>query len=219
MTRGLVVGPLTDQQVVNRLLYLAGELTIDKLDPYVRKEGAPLYCPTIYYRLPDHNGGTDPTAPDPSSRWNAPMADKDGDGKPDGFINAVTCDCTGAQNWAQGNDRYQPVRAKHVGGWLGTSAMIADALGKQKCYRVLDRPERGCIIVCKKGSRGHPNAGHAGGVVGYRLAEWDPTDRNCWLAIDVVDVAGSRPTRANQRTTGRGWFNTGALFIRSIMTP
>ena len=96
MTRGTVV-PLTPAEVVTRALYLAGEITSATLDRYMRSP--PPMCPTIYYRLADHNGGSDPTAPDPASRWQTEAGTW-----------AVTCDCAGGAAWCAGFDRYQPER-------------------------------------------------------------------------------------------------------------
>lgn len=64
------------------------------------------------------------------------------------------------------------------------------------------------------GSRGH-RVGHLGGIIAVP-AEWDATKLERWAAIEVVDVA-ARTGRANSRTTAAGWFNTGALFVRSVM--
>jgi hypothetical protein len=207
--RGLVV-PLTPEQVVKRALYLAGEVGADELDEYVR-DPAPV-CPTIYYRLNgahdglgNYNGGKDPTAPDPADRWCKPGST---------FVN-VTSDCVGGAAWCSGFDRYQPVRFGHLySGWINTNSMILDASQDKRCFVPLDRPEPGCLIVCKSGSPGHA-VGHVGVVVDAP-DEWDPSLRLCWESIGVVDVA-SRQGRANRRTTGRGWYNTGALFLRSIM--
>src|SRR5262245_18528465 len=88
LQRGRVL-PLAAVQRVNRWLYLAGELSIDALDPFVRAEHAPPQCPTIYYRLKDHNGGKDPTAPDCATRWkNSPTG-----------TTFVTSDCIGGAAW------------------------------------------------------------------------------------------------------------------------
>ena len=200
MTRGLVV-PLTSQQVVARALYLAGEVPGTALDEFVRQPF--LECPTLLYRLPYPQGGDDPTAPHPTHT------------DPDGTHHA---DCMAGAAWCGGFDRKQAVRFAHLyGGSINTNSMILDAIGAAKCFVSVGRPEPGSFIVCKSGSPGH-RVGHIGTVVGYRLAEWDPTVRSCWAAIEVVDIAG-RTGRANKRTTGIGWRGTGALFVRSIMQP
>ncbi len=218
MTRGRVVS-LTPEQVVTRALYLAGERTVHDLDDHVLvRTNTPEGCPTIYYRLTEHNGGTDPTAPDPASRWSE--EDATGISHP-----RITCDCMGGAAWCGGFDRYQPVRMRPsigYGGAFNTNSMILDItlslIGNEvRSFESLRRPEPGSMIVCKSGSPGH-TVGHVGTVVGYQLAEWDPTQRACWEAIEVVDVAG-RKGRANKRTTGIGWRGTGALFVRSLMTP
>ena len=213
MKRGLVV-PLTPAQIVTRALYLAGKATVDDLDEYVRKTDAPRECPTIYYLLHDHNGGKDPTAPDPADRWSTVGSS---------FVN-VTCDCSGGNAWMHGFDRYQPQRFAHIyGGWINTDSKIMDATGKRLCFEIVGdkhgRPEPGAIITCASGSPGH-RIGHEGCVVAYHGVEWDPMERECWDLIDVVDVsARGAGNRANLKRTARGWFGTGAYFLRSVMQP
>jgi hypothetical protein len=205
MTRGLVL-PLTLQQTVNRALYLAGEVDRSALDEHVRE---PLpWCATGYYRLAYPNGGEDPSAPDPFARWSEP-------GKT--FVN-VTGDCVAGASWCGGWDRKQPVRFAHLyDGSINTNSMLMDARGPRICFRTFDYPQPGAMVVCASGTPGH-KVGHVGTIVGYKLAEWDPTIRACWEAIEVVDIAG-RAGRANRRTTGIGWRGTGAMFVRSIMQP
>lgn len=235
MTRGIVL-PLTAEQIVARALYLAGETSLDTLDDHVRRPfGQPadipssVRCPEIFYLLHEHNGGKDPTASDPADRWSTdaelervrnggPMA-------PAPFVNR-TCDCIGGASWCSGFDRYQPVRFGHVpgyDGWINTDSMIWEATHTKRCFVDAGRPEPGTMIVCASGSLHHA-IGHVGVVVGSKLAEWDPKVAACWSAIEVVNVAAYRddhgnPARANRRTTGAGWFGTGALFCRSIMVP
>ncbi len=211
-TRGLVV-PLTSQQVVNRWLYLAQELDASHLDEHVLRDGIPERCPDLYYLLHEHNGGKDPTAHDPADRWSKTIG---------GFVNR-TVDCSGGDAWANGHDRYQPERfSYHYDGWINTDSMMDDAQGrvpthgKPRCFRLLDRPEPGASIVCRSGSPGH-KIGHVGGVVSVPL-EWDPGELECWIALGVVNVAAYSGA-ANRRTTGRGWFGAGAVFVRSIMVP
>ncbi len=202
MLRGIVV-PLAPADVIARALYLAGEAHGDKLDKHVRSP-APV-CPAGWYMLKLHNGGKDPTAPDPFDRWHT--------GK--GW--ALTADCVGGAMWCQGADRYQPARMpKSIGydGWWNTDSMHMDASRTQACFQRLPRPEPGALIVCRSGSPGH-RIGHVGVIVDVP-AEWAAQFGECWDAIGVVDVA-ARKGRANRRTTGRGWFGTGALFIRSVM--
>jgi hypothetical protein len=217
MTRGLVV-PLTREQIVIRALYLAGELTIHELDEHVLlRTDTPERCPTIYYRLngksdgfPAHNGGKNPRATDPADRWSKPGS---------AHVN-VTSDCVGGSSWCQGFDRFQERRFAHVrgyDGWINTDSMLWEARNAERCFVDVGRPDLGTMIVCRSGSPGH-KVGHVGTVTDYKLAEWDPTVRACWDAIEVVDIAG-RKGRANMRTTGRGWFGTGAGFLRSVMQP
>lgn len=222
--RGLVLA-LTDAQIVTRWLYLAGLRKLDDLDAGIRKEGAPEICPPMYYRMSveidgkryAYNGGKDPTAPDPADRWHYP-------GKT--FENR-TCDCVGAVAWGGGWDRYQRERFAHVyEGWINTDSMRTDARTAAKCFRRIDRPEPGAIIVyaSDKLQQSHGvEVGHCGGITGYHRAEWDPTDPECWDAIEVVNVANykdnGQPLQANRLTTGRGWYNKDSWFLRSTMQP
>jgi hypothetical protein len=223
VTRGIVL-PLTAEQRVNRLLYLAGELPLGALDPYVRRDPAelragayrfdglqPIYCPELYYLLHEHNGGTDPCAPDPASRWTKPGST---------FVNR-TCDCVGGQSWAGGWDRYQPTRFAHLyDGWINTNSMILDACGPQRCFVPISRPEPGDMIVYASWDGvTSPKVGHVAGIVGYDGVEWDDADPDCWRRIHCVEVAAYNG-RANRRTTGAHWFGKHrAMFVRSTMTP
>jgi hypothetical protein len=207
MTRGIVV-PLTAQQRVQRMLYLAKLADIDSLDPAVRRDGAPKRCPEIYYLLKDHNGGKDPTAPDPADRWRK-------DGAP--FENR-TADCIGGASWCGGFDRYQPIRFAHLyGGWINTDSMRMDAGGPAKCFTRLSAPEPGCFVVFASGAGGHA-VGHIGSVIAVP-AGWDEKDPMSWQHLEVVDVAARTPRPANQLTTGLGWYGKDPWFIRSIMQP
>jgi hypothetical protein len=239
MSRGLVV-PLTSDERVARWKYLAGELPLGALDRYVRKQEDELLglggyavpidfdpmrvlCPTLYYLLEAHNGGKDPTAPDPAVRWRVPGGTN---------LNR-TVDCSGGVAWACGHDRflhqfrlYRESAATSPdgkpGGWANTNSKILDVRtplkpGELRCYEDAGRPEPGCIIVCASGSPGHA-VGHEGGVIAYNGLEWDPKVRACWDLIDVVDCA-ARTGRSNKRTTGRGWYGTGAMFLVPVMQP
>lgn len=220
MTRGLVLS-LSNEQIVKRALYLAQEATIDTLDDFVDKDperlsAIPGYqgvvaagtakCPDIYYLLKDHNGGRDPRTCDPADRWT-----KDGGS----FVNR-TCDCIGGACWCAGFDRYQPVRFAHIySGWINTDSMLMDARGPAKCFRESPTPFPGCFMVCASGSRGHA-VGHISVVVSVP-AEFDRKEAECWHAIQAVDVAAYNGI-ANRRTTGRGWFDTNAGFVYSVMS-
>jgi hypothetical protein len=205
--RGLVVS-LSPAETVTRALYLAGERTIVDLDEHVLiRTDTPERCPTIYYRLKGFNGGRDPRATDPATRWI-----EDG-GKQ---VN-VTADCVGGASWCGGWDRFQPERFEHIyEGWINTDSMMMDATKPRRCFEPSPVPRPGWMVVCGSGSRGH-KVGHVGTIVSVP-AEWDETKRECWDAIGVVDIAG-RDGRANMRTTGRGWFGTDAMFLRSAMRP
>lgn len=224
LVRGLVV-PLSQPQRVARMRYLAGLVSSSELDPYVRMDadtlraygypmpmpGRGFACQVLYYNLDDHNGGTDPTAPDPATRWR----------NPGGTTTFRTCDCMGAMAWAGGFDRYQPKRFAHspYAGWINTNSMRIDAGSRSgSCFIRLERPERGCFVAYASGAGGH-KVGHIGGIVGVP-AEWDASKRECWEALVVVDVAArGAGVRANKVTTGRGWFGCDAWFMRSVMQP
>lgn len=208
--RGIVL-PLTQQQRLNRMLYLAKKLTIWELDEFVRvSPGTPSLCPDIYYLLKKHNGGKDPTAPDPADRWSKPGSD---------FVNR-TCDCIGGMAWAGGWDRYQPKRFEHLyGGWINTDSMRMDAAGPRRCFVRLRKPELGCYVVFgsdpKKLVHGVP-VGHIGGIIDIP-DEWDERDRDCWKRLKVIDVASRTPRPANRVTTGLTWWAKDSYFVRSVM--
>jgi hypothetical protein len=206
MTRGVVV-PLSLEQVAARARYLAGNAISAVLDDHVRSPEK--LCAVGYYLLKEHNGGKDPTAPDPFDRWSRPGSS---------FVN-VTADCIGGASWCGGWDRYQPERFAHLyGGWINTDSMLLDARGPAKCFVELPRPEPGCFVVCASGTPGHA-VGHIGTVVGVP-PEWDRKERDCWKLLEVVDVASTGAgKRANTLRTAIGWYGANASFVRSIMTP
>lgn len=209
MARGVVV-PLTRADRRQRALYLAGEATIDTLDVFVRKAGAAKMCPSLTYRLKVFNGGKDPRAADPST----------------GILGYRFCDCMGGACWCQGCDRYQPARFSPYKGWMNTdSAMIEARMKSPRCWIRVPTPIAGDVMVCETGSPGHEKCGHVSTIVGYKLDRFDWKDRDCWEAIEAVDVA-FRSGRANRRTTGRGWFAPAqitpqplTMFLRWIGTP
>jgi len=232
-SRGTVV-PLTPEQTVRRWLYLAGELPITALDDYVRKDGAATMCPTIYYLLREHNGGKDPTAPNPADYWSSDAelarcrretaaALKGGPRPTPPFVNR-TADCVAAVAWGQGWDRYQPRRGSHIyDGWINTDSMREDAAGPAKCFRRIDRPEPGALVVFGSDPlrKAHGiSIGHVAGVVGYAFPEWDPRVRECWDAIRVVDIsARGAGTRANLARRGGLWFGKDSWFLVPTMQP
>lgn len=203
MTRGVVL-PLTLAQVAARARYLAGWTAT--LDPHVRAPAERIA--DGYYLLKEHNGGKDPTAPDPWDRWS----------KPGSTFQNVTADCIGGAAWCGGFDRYQPQRFAHIySGWINTDSMIMDARGPAKCFVELERPEPGCFVVAASGSRGHA-IGHIGTVVAVP-PEWYPKLRECWQHVVIVDVAARTPRIANQASNALAWFGTGGGFFRSVMVP
>jgi hypothetical protein len=201
-SRGRVLA-LTAQQRAMRARYLAGEVNADALDSHVRSPART--CPMIYYRLSNYNGGKDPTAADPATRWRS---------SPAGQLN-VTSDCMGGAAWCGGFDRYQPTRFAHIyDGWINTDSMIKDALGPAKCFRLLTGPEVGCFVVAASGSGAKKAIGHIGVVTdvptGFRPLV-DP-----WERVGVVDIA-ARVGRANLKTTARGWQGRGGYWIVPTM--
>lgn len=218
MTRGLVL-PLTAEQRVARMKYLAGMLTIEHLDFWPRAtpvelDTIPGYedgrntCADGYYLLKDHNGGKDPTAIDPFDRWSMP-------GKT--FVNR-TADCIGAMAWCGGFDRYQPVRFAHLyDGWINTDSMLMDAIGPKKCFEVIIQPEPGCFVVFASGSCGHA-IGHIGGVIEAPDGTgWCGTDAD-WGRLVTVDNASRGQHRSNIKTPDvHMWQRAHAKFVRPTL--
>jgi hypothetical protein len=212
VTRGVVV-PLTQQQRVQRMLYLAGLCEVQTLDPFVRWTGAPKErCPDGYYLLKGHNGGKDPTAPDPFDRWSNEGST---------FVNR-TADCFGGAAWCGGFDRYQPIRMAHVyEGWANCNSMRIDANGAMRCFIRLSAPEPGCFVVYASDPQGKTHGkpvGHIGCVIATP-PDWTGADKESWKQLEVVDVASRSPRPANQLTTGLGWYGKESWFVRSVMRP
>lgn len=198
--RGQVLG-LTPEQVVARTRYLASD-----------------ECVTGYYRLEYPNGGTDPTASDPFARWSKPGSS---------FIN-ITADCIAGALWCQGVDRKQPERFPIWGGAINCDSLLMDARDQAACFRLLDRPEPGCMLVYDSVDYDHDGdrdrVGHIMTITDVP-AEWDPASLECWRAIKGADVAARRG-RANMATTGLGWFGLDkrgvpkdSQFVRCVMEP
>lgn len=215
--RGLVVA-LTPEQILTRALYLARLVDAEHLDPHVRTPRPTVR--DIYYRLPSHNGGTDPTAPDCATDWSE--TDEHGVVHP-----RVTSDCSGADSWIHGHDRLQPKRmapAVGYGGYWNTNSKIIDAtrvivnVSKQgaRCFVAEPKPRAGLIVVCKSGAPGH-KVGHEETIIEVP-ADWHENERECWEAMRTSGCRGSGRT-ANGPSTARGWYRTGALFLRSVMAP
>lgn len=221
MTRGRVL-PLTALERLARMRYLAGDLPLSKLDNGIDKNydrvlgidgyGDPdgdgeIFCPDGFYLLKEHNGGKDPRAPDPFDRWRRPGQT---------FVNR-TCDCIGGACWCGGWDRFQAKRFAHIyDGWINTDSMIMDAVGPQKCF-VSVEPEPGCYVVCASGTPGHV-VGHIGNVLEVPAGKFDRKDVKHWQSVIIVDCASRSPNKANKKSTAKGWYGTGALFIKSIMS-
>lgn len=194
MTRGIVLG-LTLAQVAARALQL----------------GAPDFVDG-YYLLSEHNGGKDPTAPDPFDRWSNPGST---------FVNR-TGDCIGGASWCGGFDRYQPVRFAHLyGGWINTDSMLLDATGPRKCFEPLVAPVAGCFLVAPTGSPGFEKCGHI--ITLHTVPDvFDIDDIACWKATLGCDVAAlGAGKRANTTHDATWWYRArhdGARFVRSVMT-
>ena len=199
--RGLVL-PMSMGQIAQRAKWLGGPK-----------------APAGFYRLEVPNGGTDPSAPDPFSRWTKPGH---------AFVN-ITSDCIGGAAWCAGFDRYQPKRMSHIyGGWINCDSMRLDADGPSKCFVRLERPELGCFLVY--GSKDYDHDGHRD-LVGHIMTvweapvEWDPKQPACWALIKGTDIA-ARVGRANMHTSGLAWYGfdrrgqpKDSWFIRSVMRP
>lgn len=210
--RGQVL-PLMGSDRLNRMKYLGKLIEINQLDKFVTKfldsgAPAPAMCPDIYYLLKDYNGGKNPTASDPATRWKKPFSN---------FLN-ITCDCIGGMAWCGGFDRYQPIRFSHIyDGWINTDSMRQDAAGPAKCFRRLDKPEPGCFVVYDSAAVSY-KIGHIGGVIEVP-GSYDPKERDWWKALKVVDVASRTPHPANAVGTGLTWYNKDAWFIVPTMQP
>ncbi|MGN6107871.1 MAG: hypothetical protein ACTHU0_22375 [Kofleriaceae bacterium] len=177
-------------------------------------------CADIYYRLEYPNGGHDPKATDPASRWTKPGST---------FVNR-TADCIAAAAWCGGWDRYQPTRFAHLyEGSINCDSMRYDAGGPAKCFERLDSPRPGCMVVYGSVDYDHDRRwdrrGHIGTVVEVP-ARWDPKSHEAWRRLVVVDIADRSPHRANRATTGVSWFGRerrgvprDSWFVRSVMTP
>lgn len=219
MTRGVVLG-LSLAQVAQRARYLGQLVASDQLDEHVHRDGS-VHCPDGYYLLNEHNGGKDPTAPDPFDRWS-----KDGSA----FVNRNrTADCIGGAAWCGGWDRYQPQRFAHIyEGWINTDSMLLDAQGPARCFEILDRPVPGCYVVAPTHAKGFESCGHIG-IVHAVPPEWDPDVLDCWRHTLVVDVASRGAHPANRPREGGAsiWYaarrtspgqRLASAFVRSVMT-
>ena len=195
MTRGTVLG-LTLNQVAARAALLGSPDFVDG-----------------YYLLTDHNGGKDPTAPDPFDRWSNPGSS---------FVNR-TADCIGGASWCGGFDRYQATRFAHLyGGWINTDSMLLDATGPKKCFVALDAPVAGCFLVAPTGAPGFERCGHI--MTLHTVPDaWSIDDIATWKQLLGCDVAAlGAGKRANTTHSAEWWFRArhdGAKFVKSIMTP
>jgi len=223
VTRGIVL-QLSGAQIATRARYLGGLATADELDPFVRSPAPKMI--DGYYLLDGskaRNGNSDPTAPDPWSRWSE-------DGST--FVNR-TADCVAGASWCGGWDRYQPKRFAHIyKGSINTNSIPLDARGPALCFVELDRPEPGCFMNAPTGAPGaFAGCGHIATVYEVPL-EWDPENEDCWFRVKAVDIASRTPRPANAPTTGRPWWfarrsvaartktpHLYAAFYRSIMVP
>src|SRR5262245_30051452 len=88
----------------------------------------------IHYRLRNYNGGRDPFATDPATRWTDEH----------GFRHA-TCDCAGFAAWCLGFDRYQPEHFPYWGGWINTDSAIWEALHDARWFKAIELAEPGCL--------------------------------------------------------------------------
>lgn len=205
-TRGTVI-PLSAQQRANRARYLGGIVDKNALDSGLVNPA--LNCAPIYYRLKDYNGGKDPHAPDPATRWVNPATEQ----APNPQTN-VTCDCVGGAAWCGGFDRFQPARFSHLyGGWINTDSMIMDAQANALAFAIVTKPYPGCFVVCRTDA----NVGHIGVVIDVP-GDFDPA-KDSWSRVKIVDVAARGiGIRANMPSTAASWQARGGVWIRPLLT-
>lgn len=196
-TRGIVLG-LTLPQVAERAKRLGDPANV-----------------TGFYLLKEHNGGKDPTAPDPFDRWT--FQDHDGNDH-----TAATADCIGGALWNTGADRYQPVRFPYYDGWINTDSMLDDVFGKRQCFVPLDYPEPGCFAVARTGAPGFRLCGHI--ITAHTVPPDFEIDRlDSWKALMGCDVASmGYAKRANTTHDLTWWYAArhtagGFAFCKSIM--
>lgn len=215
---------LNDTQRATRARFLAQLCDSTHLDEHVRIDRVTpgIMCPDLFYRLEDHNGGKDPTAPHGADVWYETDPHD-----PTVQHERRTLDCSGANAWTDGCDRFQPVRMPPevgYGGYWNTNSKIIDATriltpkSTPRCYEPIDRPFVGAIVVCPSNSPGH-EIGHEERVIAVP-AEWAPTERECWA---LVKTSGSRGSgkKANGPSTAVGWFGPAKVgktfFLRNVM--
>lgn len=193
MTRGTVLG-----------------LSLDDVAARARRLGAPDFV-AGYYLLRDHNGGKDPSAPDPFDRWSHEGST---------FVNR-TADCIGGASWCGGFDRFQPDRFPLYDGWINTDSMLLDANGPRRCFVPLDAPVPGCFLVAPTNAPGFTLCGHITTV--HTVPDnFAIDDESTWKRLLGTDVASRGVNRANTIHDCTWWFQArhhGAKFVQSIMTP
>lgn len=155
------------------------------------------------------NGGTNPDASDPASRWRTVLRTL-----------RATCDCSGLQAWCLGFDRRQEDFAP---GWdfFNTVSMIAEAQTRAAWFEIIPAPETACLVVYPSidydddGDR--DRVGHTGMVVGMvgadgkplREIKWDPA-RPAFDRLRVVHCSAGNDRvldRAIAETDGGAWAN------------
>ncbi len=116
------------------------------------------------------------------------------------------CDCSGFLSWVAGISRYQGDKnkpwSKHLE-WIETSAMVEDARGAQRLFKIIEKPVPGCFIAY--GDRkvlGVPRQGHCGLVVG------EEADPSC---VDCSTGRGSRAISKARRASF--WLGRGGIFF------
>lgn len=73
------------------------------------------------------------------------------------------CDCSGYVAWALGISRQtnDPFYLHVMGGWINTTAIVADAKDPSGLFTRIANPKPGCLILYAAGSSGRAN-GHVG---------------------------------------------------------
>ena len=217
--------PLTLDQVADRARYLARDLPLKSLDPWLVTDSiittipqlGEAYCPDGYYRLEYPNGNSNPKSANPWSYWRRPGSN---------FLNR-TADCIGGATWCGGFDRYQPDIFPFFEGSINCDSMLMDARHKQTCFKIVPTPLIGAFMVYDSedydGDGQRDRVGHISVIIEIP-AEFDPKERACWAAIKAVDVANRGRNRANEKTTGLVWFGNdrrgypkNSQFVVSVM--
>lgn len=163
-----------------------------------------LYDPSVRYVL--GAGGVDPTAGTPvAAHWKSRI---------------VGVDCIGWALWCWGIARLQPTFPEY-GGYINCDSAIIDARHAAVWFELLERPERGALLVWPSIDIDHDGdrdrIGHVSMILDPLPAEWSPaTSRFAELTVAHCGASNSHLAPANVRndairapavalTTGAAW--------------